>query len=67
VVGSSLHDPSLVRLLLEAEPATCGWFVAPGVSPAAARRLESWNLATIDADADGFMGALAIELLLPSA
>jgi len=47
VVGSSLHDASLVRLCLEVGDSLRGWFEAPGLSATAARRFAAWNLKTV--------------------
>lgn len=59
VVGSSLRDPSIVRLFEEAGEGVSGYFVGPSLSAVAPARLRSWNLECIEADADGFFESLA--------
>lgn len=58
-VGSSLRDPSIIRLFEQAQPLKGGYFVAPGIDATAAARLRRWNLATINATAEAFFSALA--------
>lgn len=58
VVGSSLRDPSIIRLFTEAGEKASGYFVAPVISKTTEARLKAWNLACIEADADTFFGAL---------
>lgn len=58
VVGSSLRDPSIIRLFTEAGEKASGYFVAPAISKTAEARLKAWNLACIETDADTFFGAL---------
>jgi hypothetical protein len=62
VVGSSLHDASLVRLCLDVGGDLRGWFVGPSLSSAVIRRLAQWKLQAIDADADTFFDALTLAL-----
>jgi len=59
VVGSSLRDPSLIRLFTEAGDQVSGYFVGPGLGKTAAARLSAWNLRCIDSGADPFFAALA--------
>jgi hypothetical protein len=59
VVGSSLRDPSIVRLFAEAKPRARGYFIAPQVFAATERRLKTWNLECISAEADTFLASLA--------
>lgn len=59
VVGSSLRDPSLIRLFTEAGDRVSGYFIAPGVGKTNAARLSAWNLRCIDSGADPFFAALA--------
>ena len=58
VVGSSLRDPSLIRLLEECRPTIHGWAVLPGASGAEHQRLRRWNLTVVEGDADGVLLAL---------
>ena len=58
VVGSSLRDPSIIRLFTEAGENASGYFVAPDISKTAKARLKAWNLDCIDTDADAFFIAL---------
>ena len=58
VLGSSLRDPSVVRLFTEALPGISGYFVAPKFWPTTARRVRAWNLECIETDAAGLFQAL---------
>ena len=58
VVGSSLRDPSIVRLFTEAKPQVGGWFVGPQMFATTQRRLKAWNLECLAADADAFFESL---------
>lgn len=62
VVGSSLRDPSLIRLFTEVGEQVSGYFVGPGLGKTAAARLSAWNLRCIDSGADPFFAALARSL-----
>lgn len=59
VVGSSLRDPSLIRLFTEAGERVSGYFIGPGIGKTTAARLSAWNLRCIDSGADPFFAALA--------
>jgi hypothetical protein len=59
VVGSSLRDPSIVRLFSETGRGVSGYFVVPEYHQTTATRLRAWNLECIQADAEGFFGLLA--------
>ncbi|UCV18727.1 DUF4062 domain-containing protein [Ferribacterium limneticum] len=59
VVGSSLRDPSIVRLFSEVGPEISGYFIVPEVFETTVIRLRAWNLECIRADAEGFLSALA--------
>jgi NAD-dependent SIR2 family protein deacetylase len=59
VVGTSLRDPSIIRLFEDARPSAPGYFVVPRFFEATQRRLRAWNLECIAADADTFLTALA--------
>lgn len=59
VIGTSLRDPSIIRLFNEVGKGLHGFFVAPRVWKYTPRRLQPWNLQCIDADADTFMKELA--------
>jgi hypothetical protein len=63
VIGSSLRDPSLIRLFTEAGDKVSGYFIGPGLGKTAAARLGAWNLQCIDSGADPFFTALARALL----
>lgn len=57
-IGSSLRDPSIVRLLESCRPALRGWAVVYDAGLADRRRLERWGLAALDGDANGLLMAL---------
>lgn len=59
VVGSSLRDPSILRLFTETGPQLSGFFVAPYLWDWTPKRLQPWNLECIATDADTFMQELA--------
>jgi NAD-dependent SIR2 family protein deacetylase len=59
VIGTSLRDPSVIRLLEEARPQSSGYFIVPTYHAATAARLRRWSLECIAADADSFMTRLA--------
>jgi hypothetical protein len=61
VVGSSLRDPSIVRLFTEAGPHVSGYFIVPEFWGTTVARLRGWNLECIGADAESFLKALARE------
>jgi hypothetical protein len=58
VVGSSLRDPSIIRLLEESRPAIRGWAVQPNPTEMERLRLQRWNLDVIAGDANGSLAAL---------
>ncbi|MEP6669848.1 MAG: DUF4062 domain-containing protein [Chthoniobacter sp.] len=58
VVGSSMRDPSIIRLFCEADRRLPGYFIAPDISPAENARLKQWNMECIEATADEFLAAL---------
>jgi len=61
VVGHSLRDPSVLRLLADARPQSKGFFVVPHLSPfARSRVLNEWNMTAIEADAAAFFRALSV-------
>lgn len=57
VVGASLHDPSIIRLFSEAKNIK-GYFVSPELLSSTHKRVNAWNLESIQADADEFMSKL---------
>ena len=57
-VGSSLRDPSLVRLLESCRPELRGWAVLRSVSEAQRRRLGRYGLDALEGDADSVLEAL---------
>ncbi|MFO1113435.1 MAG: SIR2 family protein [Rhodospirillales bacterium] len=59
VIGSSLRDPSIVKLFIEAAPQCQNYFISPSITDASTARLRKWNFTPIVADADSFMKALA--------
>ena len=59
VVGTSLRDPSIIRLFMDSHPRSSGYFVVPKFFAATAARLQAWNLQCIAADADSFFARLA--------
>lgn len=58
VLGSSLRDPSIVRLFTEAKPAVPGYFVVPEYWDTTVSRVGGWNLQCLRADAEGFFASL---------
>jgi Domain of unknown function (DUF4062)/SIR2-like domain len=59
VIGTSLRDPSIVRLFTEARSEIPGFYVVPKFFHATAERLRAWNLECIAADAESFLTSLA--------
>jgi hypothetical protein len=59
VVGSSLRDPSIVRLFAEVGERLPGYFVCPKVPPSTAARLHRWNLECIETASNDFFAALS--------
>jgi hypothetical protein len=62
VVGTSLQDPSIVRLLNDVGDELSGYYIAPNLWNFTKERFSAWNLRTVRADADIFMKALANQL-----
>lgn len=62
VVGSSLRDPSIVRLLESCRPHVQGWAVVYEPNAAEKLRLGRWGLEAIPGDADGVLLALEQEV-----
>jgi hypothetical protein len=60
VIGSSLRDPSIVRLFSEAGPKVSGYFVVPKFWDTTIARVRGWKLECIHSDADSFFDALAV-------
>lgn len=60
VVGSSVRDPSVLRLFAEAKDRPQGYFIGPRITSADHARLQQLNLECIEASSDDFMAALAI-------
>jgi NAD-dependent SIR2 family protein deacetylase len=58
VVGTSLRDPSIIRLFTEVGSQLSGVFVAPSLWEWTPKRLSTWNLQCIQSDADTFMNEL---------
>jgi NAD-dependent SIR2 family protein deacetylase len=58
IVGTSLRDPSIVRLFSEVGEQLSGVFVAPSLWEWTTKRLHSWHLQCIESDADTFMTEL---------
>lgn len=59
VVGTSLRDPSIVRLMEEVAPVNPGYFVAPIIDSATKARLARWNLIPIEATANDFFAVIS--------
>lgn len=62
VVGSSLRDPSIIRLLRETNNVS-GYFVNPEIYEHTKGLTSKWNLKCIKSDADNFFKTLASTLL----
>jgi hypothetical protein len=60
--GSSLRDPSIVRLLESAQPDMRGWAVLFEVSAPDRVRLAHWGLEAIEGDTETFLNALEREI-----
>jgi hypothetical protein len=58
-VGSSLRDPSIVRLLEQCRPHIRGWAVLHDPNRSEQLRLDRWNLQVIDGDANSVLTGLA--------
>lgn len=61
VLGTSLRDPSVVRLFeraLQVQGELSGYYVVPHASQTTQARVAQWGLQTVAADADTFMSAL---------
>lgn len=58
VVGSSLRDPSIFRLFIEAGT-TSGYFVTPEIHGYTQELMKRWNLQCIKADANHFFRTIA--------
>jgi hypothetical protein len=54
-VGSSLRDPSLIRLLEESLPGIGGWAVLGGRRDAEQQRLRRWGLEIVPGDSNGVL------------
>jgi hypothetical protein len=61
-VGSSLRDPSIVRLLESCRPQLRGWAVLYEVSEVERRRLARWGLTALPGDANSVLTALENEV-----
>ena len=60
VVGTSLRDPSVIRFLRGAKSTNPGYFVGPFIDHATQARLKTFNLSTVEASAETFFEALAL-------
>ncbi len=58
VVGSSLRDPSIVRLLVGATDRQPGYYVGPYLGEIQPKRIQRLGFDVVDADADGFFKVL---------
>jgi Domain of unknown function (DUF4062)/SIR2-like domain len=58
VVGSSLRDPSVIRLFADGRPENFGYFLARSSFEANAARVRKWNLECISGDVEAFFAAL---------
>jgi hypothetical protein len=61
-VGTSLRDPSIIRLLSSVQGELSGYFVAPAEDEAMGQRVRSWGLELVRAEAEEFFTALAFAL-----
>jgi hypothetical protein len=61
-VGSSLRDPSLIRLFEACRPGIHGWAMLREISGVEERRLARWGLRHIDGDADVLLARLEAEV-----
>lgn len=61
-IGSSLRDPSLIRLLEECRPQIRGWAVIGEFGLPEERRLQRWNLRIVPGDANSVLSAIADKL-----
>ena len=59
VVGTSLRDPSIIRLFTEASDRMSGFFVAPYIDATSASRVGDFGLQSVTADANGFFEKLS--------
>lgn len=59
VVGTSLRDPSIIRLFTEASDRMSGFFVAPYIDATTASRVGDFGLQSVTADANGFFKKLS--------
>jgi hypothetical protein len=57
-IGSSLRDPSLIRLLDDCMPHLRGWVVMLDATEAERQRLRRWNLELVPGNASSILGAL---------
>ncbi|WP_340537878.1 DUF4062 domain-containing protein [Nocardioides sp. GXZ039] len=62
VVGSSLRDPTTIRLFTDRAQAPTGWFVAPLISEVDSIRVRALNLEPLVGTAESFFAALALAL-----
>ncbi len=61
-IGSSLRDPSVLRLLESCRPDLRGWAVLYDVSEVERRRLARWGLTAVPGDANSVLAALEEEV-----
>jgi len=61
-LGSSLRDPSLIRLLEACRPNVRGWAVMGEFGLAEERRLERWSMVIVPGDANSVLRAIADDL-----
>ena len=59
VVGTSLRDPSIIRLFTEASDRMSGFFVAPDIDATTKARVGDWGLRCVDARANEFFDKLS--------
>lgn len=58
-IGTSLKDPSVIRLIEEAALVKRGWCIIPKIDEIARARLAAWNIQCIEASAEEFLVALS--------
>lgn len=59
VVGSSIRDPSIIRLFSKAAGKLSGYYVSPVKDELIERRMQQWGLQCIEASAEQFMKRLS--------
>jgi hypothetical protein len=66
IVGSSLRDPSIIRLFESCRPDMYGWAVLYDPNEAERRRVARWGLGVVQGNADSVLAALERKIRLLS-